>query len=252
MTTSSASIARRRAGTAGCRRPGAGRRLDLGHASGRGGRRSQRGVPQLDRGRAPATCTGARRRRWRRAGVDVLVMEMMRDTDYSVWATEDAIATGLPVWVGIAVERAPGWRTGRRQPTGLLARRDRRRARPARSRSHRHHALVAERHRSGARRRSLAHGRPARRLPGERVLRDARLALRRRHRCRRPRQPGHAGGSTRGRGSSVAAAGSRPTTSPVWSPRSAEPERHAVSRPGIISNTRPSVSRRSSRVSPAG
>ena len=41
------------------------------------------------------------------AGVDVLVMEMMRDTDYSVWATEEAIATGLPVWVGIAVERGP-------------------------------------------------------------------------------------------------------------------------------------------------
>jgi methionine synthase I (cobalamin-dependent) len=38
------------------------------------------------------------------AGVDVLVMEMMRDTDYSFWATEEAIATGLPVWVGIAVE----------------------------------------------------------------------------------------------------------------------------------------------------
>ncbi len=41
------------------------------------------------------------------AGADVLVMEMMRDTDYSVWATEAAIATGLPVWVGIAVERGP-------------------------------------------------------------------------------------------------------------------------------------------------
>jgi homocysteine S-methyltransferase len=41
------------------------------------------------------------------AGADVLVMEMMRDTDYSVWATEEAIATGLPVWVGIAVERGP-------------------------------------------------------------------------------------------------------------------------------------------------
>ncbi len=40
------------------------------------------------------------------SGVDVLVMEMMRDTDYSVWATRAAIATGLPVWVGIAVERA--------------------------------------------------------------------------------------------------------------------------------------------------
>lgn len=40
------------------------------------------------------------------SGVDVLVMEMMRDTDYSVWATGAAIATGLPVWVGIAVERS--------------------------------------------------------------------------------------------------------------------------------------------------
>ena len=31
-------------------------------------------------------------------------MEMMRDGDYSVWATEAAAATGLPVWIGIAVE----------------------------------------------------------------------------------------------------------------------------------------------------
>ncbi len=40
-----------------------------------------------------------------RAGVDLLMMEMMRDVDYSVYATEAAIATGLPVWVGISVER---------------------------------------------------------------------------------------------------------------------------------------------------
>jgi len=33
------------------------------------------------------------------------MMEMMRDTDYSVWATEAAIATGLPVWVGISAEK---------------------------------------------------------------------------------------------------------------------------------------------------
>lgn len=39
------------------------------------------------------------------AGVDLLMMEMMRDVDYSVYATEAAIATGLPVWVGISVER---------------------------------------------------------------------------------------------------------------------------------------------------
>ncbi len=43
-----------------------------------------------------------------RAGVDLLMMEMMRDTDYSVYATEAAIATGLPVWVGISVERGEG------------------------------------------------------------------------------------------------------------------------------------------------
>jgi homocysteine S-methyltransferase len=39
------------------------------------------------------------------AGVDLVVMEMMRDTDDSVWATEAAIETGLPVWVGLAFER---------------------------------------------------------------------------------------------------------------------------------------------------
>jgi S-methylmethionine-dependent homocysteine/selenocysteine methylase len=41
----------------------------------------------------------------KRAGADLLMMEMMRDVDYSVYATEAAIATGLPVWVGISVER---------------------------------------------------------------------------------------------------------------------------------------------------
>lgn len=46
-------------------------------------------------------------------GVDLLMMEMMRDTDYSVWATEAAVATGLPVWVGISAERnAAGQLTG--------------------------------------------------------------------------------------------------------------------------------------------
>ncbi len=39
------------------------------------------------------------------AGVDLIVMEMMRDTDYSVWATEAAFETGLPVWVGLTIER---------------------------------------------------------------------------------------------------------------------------------------------------
>ena len=40
-----------------------------------------------------------------RSRVDLLMMEMMRDVDYSVYATEAALATGLPVWVGISVER---------------------------------------------------------------------------------------------------------------------------------------------------
>lgn len=38
-------------------------------------------------------------------GVDLLMMEMMRDCDYSLWATEAALESGLPVWVGISVER---------------------------------------------------------------------------------------------------------------------------------------------------
>ncbi|MFO1133252.1 MAG: homocysteine S-methyltransferase family protein [Hyphomicrobiales bacterium] len=46
------------------------------------------------------------------AGVDLIMMEMMRDTDYSVWATNAAQATGLPVWVGISVERHGSRLTG--------------------------------------------------------------------------------------------------------------------------------------------
>jgi homocysteine S-methyltransferase len=38
------------------------------------------------------------------AGVDLIMMEMMRDLDYSLWATEAAAATGVPVWVGVSVE----------------------------------------------------------------------------------------------------------------------------------------------------
>lgn len=47
------------------------------------------------------------------AGVDLIIMEMMRDLDYSLWATEAAVDTGLPVWVGISVEaRNKGRLTG--------------------------------------------------------------------------------------------------------------------------------------------
>jgi S-methylmethionine-dependent homocysteine/selenocysteine methylase len=55
------------------------------------------------------------------AGADVIAMEMMRDGDYSVWATEAAAATGLPVWIGIAVEQDDEGRlTGFGRPNWLL------------------------------------------------------------------------------------------------------------------------------------
>jgi S-methylmethionine-dependent homocysteine/selenocysteine methylase len=38
-------------------------------------------------------------------GVDMIMMEMMRDSDLSLWACEEALATGLPIWIGISVER---------------------------------------------------------------------------------------------------------------------------------------------------
>ena len=40
-----------------------------------------------------------------RTGVDLIMMELMRDCDYALWATEAAVATGLPVWVGVSAER---------------------------------------------------------------------------------------------------------------------------------------------------
>ena len=42
------------------------------------------------------------------AGCDLLIMEMMRDLDISRVATEAAVATGLPVWVGMSAERVNG------------------------------------------------------------------------------------------------------------------------------------------------
>jgi homocysteine S-methyltransferase len=39
------------------------------------------------------------------AGVDLILMEMMRDGDYALWATQAAVATGLPVWLGISIEQ---------------------------------------------------------------------------------------------------------------------------------------------------
>ena len=42
---------------------------------------------------------------FKEAGVDFIMMELMRDTDYAVWACESALETGLPVWIGISAER---------------------------------------------------------------------------------------------------------------------------------------------------
>jgi len=36
---------------------------------------------------------------------DLIMMELMRDTDYAVWASEAALATVLPVWIGLSAER---------------------------------------------------------------------------------------------------------------------------------------------------
>jgi len=44
------------------------------------------------------------------AGCDLIIMEMMRDLEVSLWAIEAAVATGLPVWVGISVEQSESGR----------------------------------------------------------------------------------------------------------------------------------------------
>ena len=42
------------------------------------------------------------------AGCDLLVMEMMMDVERATRVTEAALATGLPVWVGISTSQGPG------------------------------------------------------------------------------------------------------------------------------------------------
>jgi len=42
----------------------------------------------------------------REGGAEFILMEMMRDLDYSLWACEAALASGLPVWIGLSVERS--------------------------------------------------------------------------------------------------------------------------------------------------
>jgi S-methylmethionine-dependent homocysteine/selenocysteine methylase len=55
------------------------------------------------------------------SGVDLIMMEMMRDGDYALWASEAAMETGLPVWIGISAERGEdGALTGFGRPDRLL------------------------------------------------------------------------------------------------------------------------------------
>lgn len=64
------------------------------------------------------TATGTQVRGWMdeaactlaEAGADLLLLEMIGDLGWGVPAIEAALATGLPVWVGIAVRRGPGGR----------------------------------------------------------------------------------------------------------------------------------------------
>lgn len=55
------------------------------------------------------------------AGCDLLLMEMMLETEHSVRLMEAAVATGLPVWTGISTSRGPGgkmvgWHQGEEDP----------------------------------------------------------------------------------------------------------------------------------------
>jgi len=118
------------------------------------------------------------------AGCDLIILEMMYDPDLAPMAIAAAMATGLPVWVRL---QCPARR--RRNPVRLQSpRRAVSRcpcANPGRLRaSGGHHAHVGQRHTgsTGRARRDLE--RAADGLPGGRLLRDAALAVHRRHRSR--------------------------------------------------------------------
>ena len=64
-------------------------------------------APAAERGRRPDLATVAASFREQaeilaQAGVDLLVLEMMRDVDFARAAVDAAAATGLPVWVGFS------------------------------------------------------------------------------------------------------------------------------------------------------
>ena len=41
----------------------------------------------------------------KKCGVDLLMLELLRDCDYAIWASKAAIETNLPVWIGISAEK---------------------------------------------------------------------------------------------------------------------------------------------------
>ena len=62
------------------------------------------------------------------AGCDLLVMEMMMDVERAMRVTEAALATGLPVWVGISTSpgsRSEQWRPEPRPLASLRGQRNR-------------------------------------------------------------------------------------------------------------------------------
>jgi homocysteine S-methyltransferase len=68
-------------------------------------------APAAERGRRPDLATVAASFREQaeilaQAGVDLLLLEMMRDVDYACAAVDAAAATGLPVWVGFSCAAA--------------------------------------------------------------------------------------------------------------------------------------------------
>jgi homocysteine S-methyltransferase len=70
-------------------------------------------APAAERGRRPDLATVAASFREQaevlaQSGVDLLVLEMMRDLDYARAAVDAAAATGLPVWVGFSCAAAAG------------------------------------------------------------------------------------------------------------------------------------------------
>ena len=154
---------------------GGGGGVDLHHAPGGGGLGPHRQAAGMARGRSRALFA-RKANNLAAAGVDLIIMEMMRDVRYSLWATEAALATGLPVWVGIATERrADGELVGFSH--GRIAGRRGARARGHRASPHQHHAFVAQRHGRRHRHRQAALEGADGRLPGERLFHDARVEV---------------------------------------------------------------------------